>query len=477
MLRTACKRGRFGASGVLAALAAALAAGSPLSAQVGTPPPNSYALTNVRIVAAPGRVIERGTIVVRDGRITAVGAQAAVPADVQVVDLNGHTVYAGLIDAASHLGLPRAQADQGGGGRGGPPAAAQPTQFATGRAAAGRTEIPEIQPTRLAAEVAQLRDADLEVLRAQGITVVGLAFDPAIIGGQTAVVSLSGTSIDSTTLRSPAAVQIGLTTRRGGYPTTLMGTLAYLEQAFSDAVYQQRVSDAFDRDPTRGPRPVRDADREALMPAAARKMPVLITASRENDLIRAVSLAKRVNLDYTIVGAQEGYRTSALLAKEARPVVLSLEFPRPDGVTGRAFELNVAPLSGRDSAKIGADSAVARQVRGNAAALVKAGVPIALSSFGLQRPADFRERVRNAIDAGLPADEALRALTVTPARLLGIERAAGTIDVGKLGNLVVTQGDLFDRNGRIRHVFVEGRKFDIRDSGRQQQTQRSGGTQ
>ena len=409
MLRTACSRGAFGTPGVLAVLAAALALGSPLPAQVGTPPPNSYALTNVRIVAAPGRVIERGTIVVRDGRITAVGAQVTAPGDVQVIDLNGHTVYAGLIDAASQLGLPRAQADQGGGGRGGPPAG-QPTQMVMGRAAAGRTEIPEIQPTRLAVEVVQLRDADLEALRAQGITVVGLAFDPAIISGQTAVVSLSGTSIDSTTLRSPAAVQIGLQTRRGGYPTTLMGTLAYLEQAFSDAAYQQRVSEAFDRDPTRGPRPVRDADREALMPAAARKMPVLITASRENDLIRAVALAKRTNLDYTIVGAQEGYRAAALLAREARPVVLSLEFPRPDAVTGRAFELNVAPLSGRDSAKINTDSAIARTVRGNAAALVRAGVPIALSSFGLQRPADFRDRVRSAIDAGLSADEALRAL-------------------------------------------------------------------
>jgi imidazolonepropionase-like amidohydrolase len=411
-------------------------------------------------------VIERGTVVVRGGRIVAVGAQANLPTDVQRIDLPGHTVYAGLIDAASQLGMPRSQGEQGGGGRGGPPQAA-PAQFAQaqGRAtASGRTEIPEIQPTRLAAEVVQLREADIEGLRAQGITLVGLAFEPAIIGGQTAVLSLSGTSVDSTLLRSPAAVQIGLTTRRGGYPTTLMGTLAYLEQAFSDAVYQQRTSDAFERDPARGPRPVRDADRAALVPAATRKMPVLITASRENDLLRAVALAKRAGLEYTLVGAQEGYRAAALLAKEARPVLVGLEFPRPDNVTGRAFELHVTPVTGRDSAKISADSAIAKTVRGNAAALVKAGVPIALTSFGLQRPADFRERIRSTIEAGLSADEALRALTVTPARVLGVDRIAGTVDVGKLANLVVTEGDLFDRNGRIRHVFVEGKKFDIRDT-------------
>jgi imidazolonepropionase-like amidohydrolase len=375
--------------------------------------------------------------------------------------------------------MPRTQPEQAAGGRGAA-APAAPTQFAQARPSSAAV-IAEIQPTRLAAEVVQLREADLDAARAQGITVVGLAFEPAIISGQTAVLSLSGAAVDSTLLRSPAAMQIGLQTRRGGYPTTLMGTLAYLEQAFSDALYQQRVAEAFDRDPAKGPRPVRDADREALMPAAARKMPVLIAASRENDLLRAVALAKRLNLDYTLVGAQEGYRAAATLVKEARPVILSLEFPRPDAVTGRALELHIAPVSGRDSAKAIADSAVARQVRGNAAALVKAGVPVALSSFGLQRAGDFRERVRNAIEAGLTPDEALRALTVTPARLLGVERVVGTIEAGKLANLVVTEGDLFDRNGRIRQVFVEGRKFDIRDNGpaqrQQQRPGNNGGTQ
>jgi len=453
-----------------------LCVGAPVAAQVGTPAPSSYVLTNARIVTAPGRVIERGTVVIRDGRIAAVGAQVQVPADIQRIDLNGQTVYPGLIDVASQLGMPRTQADQPAGGRGAAPQAA-PTQFALARPASSGA-IPEIQPTRLAAAVVQLRDADLEAARAQGITAVGLAFEPSIIGGQTAVLSLSGASVDSTVLRSPAAVQVGLQTRRGGYPTTLMGTLAYLEQAFSDAAYQQRVAESFDRDPARGPRPVRDADREALMPAAARKMPVLIAASRENDLLRAVALAKRLNLDYLLLGAQEGYRAVPTLVKEARPVILSLDFPRPDAVTGRALELHIAPVTGRDTAKSSGDSLIARQVRGNAAALVKAGVPIALSSFGLQRPADFRERVRNVVEAGLSPDEALRALTSTPARILGLERVLGSIEPGKLANLVVTEGDLFDRNGRIRHVFVEGRKFDIRDTGpaqRQMQQQRTNG--
>src|SRR5688500_9130535 len=106
-------------------------------------------------------------------------------------------------------------------------------------------------------------------------------------------------------------------------------------------------------------------------------------------------------------------------------------------------------MTGVDSAKIQADTAAAVALRGNAAALFKAGIPIALTSYGLDRPRDFRDRIIASITAGLPADEALRALTVTPARALGLDRVLGTIETGKLANLVVTNGDLFSRSTRI----------------------------
>jgi imidazolonepropionase-like amidohydrolase len=450
----------------LATLGAALLVASPVAAQVGSAPPNSYALTNVRIVAAPGRVIERGTVVIRNGRIAEVGAQVTAPADVQRFDLNGMTVYPGLIDPAATIGLPRAQPQQGGRG--------QPAQQQGGRASGRGSDVPEIQPTRTVADVASLQDTDLETLRSVGITVAQLAFDAAIIGGQNAIVSLRTTSVDSALLRTPSAVQVGMETRRGGYPSTIMGTVAYLEQAFSDAAYQQRVADAFEKNPGSGPRPVYDADRSALAPAVAKKIPVVMNASRESDLRRSVALAKRMNVDYVLLGTQEGYRAVDVLTKEARPVIVSFNYPRVDQVTGRAFELHVSPISGRDSIKISADSTVAKQLRGNAAALVKAGVPVAFTTYGLERATDLRERVRGAIEAGLSADEALRALTLTPAKILGLERVAGSIEPGKLANLVVTEGDLFDRNGHVRHVFVEGQHFIVREQENQGRGGRGG---
>jgi imidazolonepropionase-like amidohydrolase len=414
-----------------------------------------FALTNARIVVAPGRVIERGTVVIRDGRIQAVGAGVRAPADAFPMDLQGLTVYPGLIDAASSFALPRVGAPAGGGPGGGGAAAA-----ASGEAGG------EIQPAREAAAAFAARAADLEALRAAGITTVGLAFDGGIFPGRAAVVSAGTGPAASLVLRSPAAQQVAFGTARGVYPSTLMGSLAYIRQSFLDADHARRTAAAWARDPAAVRRPEQTPDAQALGAAGARELPVWIAASRENDLRRAIDLGRELGLDYRLLGAQEGYRMAADLARLGQPVMVSLDFPRPAQVTGRAFELRVAPASGPDAGTEQADSAVMREVRGNAAALVRAGVPVALVSHGLARPAEFRDRIRDAVAAGLSADEALRALTVTPARVLGMERALGTIEAGKLANLVVVQGDLFARDAQIRHVFVEGRHFEQRPTTR-----------
>jgi imidazolonepropionase-like amidohydrolase len=135
--------------------------------------------------------------------------------------------------------------------------------------------------------------------------------------------------------------------------------------------------------------------------------------------------------------------------------IVSLNWPNPNTVTGATFK---NPIGGGTAT--GNDPAELAEVRGNAAALIKAGIPVALSSYGGETGATFRDRIRSSIEAGLSPDDALRAVTVTPAAVLGITAAVGTIDVGKLANLVVVPGnDLFASAVAIRHVFVEGRLY------------------
>jgi imidazolonepropionase-like amidohydrolase len=413
--------------------------------------PDHYALTNVRIVAAPGRVIERGTVLVRDGRIIAAGPQVTVPATAIRLDLPNHTVYPGLIDAATSLGLPTVGGGGGGGGGGGAPAARP----------AGAPPAPpqEVMPWREAGDVFYPAENDLAAARNAGFTTLGLLFDGGLFPGRVAAVN-TGTNARRV-LRTPVAQQVVLGRRRGGYPATLMGALAFVKQSFYDTQYELRVRQAWERQPV-GERPSYSADVRGLEAAATGEIPVWFVAEGERDIERIDELAREMGVrNYTIVGAQEGFRVVEDLKRAPLPVVVSLEWREANQVTGRAFELNVAPPSGPNRAQARADSAALRAVHGNPAALARAGVPFALASYGLNNYADARANLRDALNAGLSADDALRALTVTPARLLGIDALVGTIDAGKLANLVVTQGDLFATSARVRYVFVDGIRFDV----------------
>ena len=409
-------------------------------------PASSYALSNARVVVAPSSVIERGTVVIRDGRIVDVGSRISAPADAVQLDLEGMTVYPGMVEVANTVGLPQIEERQFGGG-------ARPPRRPEGAR-------PEIQPFRMAAEAFDGSDDDLETLRKAGVTTVGLAFQGGLFPGQTAAMSTGVGPRTSQMLRTPVSMQVALNGTQSGYPSSLMGAIAYIEQSWEDTRYDMRVQQAFERDPTSAPRPQFDPEHEALIPAVTGEMPVWFAASSQRDFSRVAALASRLDVtDYVFLGGQEGYLATDLLRRLGRPVIVSLDFPDPDDVTGRAFAYHVEPVSGDDTVDEQADSATARATRGNAASLVAAGISVTLSSYGTD-VTEFRSLVGNVVEAGLSEDEALRAVTITPATLLGLGGAIGTIERGKLANLLVTDGDLFNDDTHVLHVFVEGQRFD-----------------
>ena len=430
-----------------------------------------YALTNVRIVIAPGKVIERGTVLTRDGRIAAVGATVAIPAGVVKMDLSGHTVYAGLIDAATSIGLPSptralpavaadATAAAGRGGRAGAGAAAGGRGVPLGRGGppAPPVVLPEIEADAVAADMFAPTDDQLKAFRAGGVTTVGLVFDGGIFPGRVGAALTSARSSGPLTLRMDAGQEVAFGTKRGGvYPATQIGTVAYIRQAFLDAQYEARVDKAF-KAGTPGARPSNDPFRRALMPAATNEMASWFVASTERLITRVGEIAREMGLKGpVVVGSQEGWRSIPALKAAGATAVVSLQWPSADSITGREFLAVGSGLTGTAPPATAAEVAV---VRGNAAALAKAGIPVALASYGGESGATFRDRIRSTIEAGMSADDALRAATVTPAALLGISAAVGTIEVGKLANFVVVSGnDLFAATNPIKHVFIEGRLY------------------
>ena len=433
-----------------------------------TAAPADYALTNVRIVVAPGKVIERGTVLTRDGRIAAVGANVTIPAGVARLDLTGHTVFPGLIDAATSIGLPSptrvvaatnppAAAAAGRGGRGGAAAPGGGRGAGPGPSAPTPPVVePELDATAEAADMFAPTADQLKAMRAGGVTTVGLVFNGGIFPGRVGA-ALTGTREGGhLALRASSAQEVAFGVRKNAYPLYGLGTYAFIRQSYIDAQYEARLDKAM-KAGTPGARPTNDPFDRALMAAATNEMPSWFVASNEREIQRVAEIAKEMGLKSpVIVGAREGYRNVAALKASGASAVVSLEWPPVDSVTGHAFLLNGMGKS--ETAKVADPAETA--VKANAATLVKAGVPVALASLGGMSGATFRDRVRASIEAGMTPDEALRATTVTPAALLGITSTVGTIEVGKLANLVVVNGnDLFASGTPITHVFVEGRLY------------------
>jgi imidazolonepropionase-like amidohydrolase len=395
----------------------------------------TWALTNARIETVTKGVIEKGTIVIRDGLITAVGADAAIPADARVFDLSKRTVSPGLIDLTSTLGLPivPAPADGGrGGGRGG----------AAG--GGGEPRFIGLDPERLVADELHVTPAAL------------IAPGRGALRGLSALVPMRDSASGTDAMRSPVAEHFGFQGAQSGYPQTIMGVIAYQRQSLYDARRHGQLEDRWRTSPRGLTRPENDPKLDALVPVVRGTLPAFYEANNENEIRRAVHVGKEFDLKLTIVGATEGFK--ALDALAGHPVVVSVNFPRAALSTGWAYR-QATQHAPADSAAAARDAT--RALEGNAAALNKAGIKFALASGGA-RISDFVPNVRKAVAAGLPADIALQAMTIRAAELAGLGEALGSIEVGKIANLVVTEGGgILSDSAKVRAVFIDGTRYEI----------------
>lgn len=414
--------------------------------------PATYAITNARIVPVSGPTIERGTLVIRNGLIAAVGANAAVPGDARVVDGAGLTVYPGLIDGLSNTAIP-ARLGGGGGGGGGAAQALLFGQAGTSEAAAAPNSLHPagLQPEVRAIDLVRFEADALEAPRNAGITATLTAPREGIFAGQSALINLAGANAQDALVRSPVALHVGFTPLRGrDYPNSLLGVFAALRQMLLDAQRHREVNAAYARNPRGMVRPDNDPSLAALQPVLTREMPVIMMANTQREIERALDLAAEFNLRAFIAGGEEAWKVADRLKRDNVPVIVSLNFPRaPQNPTADADPEPLRVLQARVDAPR------------NPGRLVAAGVRVAFSSGGLGMN-DFLGHVRKAVTAGMARDAAVRALTLAPAELFGVADRLGSIEVGKIANLTVTRGDLLDASGRVMQVFIDGRMHAVR---------------
>jgi imidazolonepropionase-like amidohydrolase len=404
-----------------------LATASDVSAQYEG---RTYAITNARLVTLAGQVVETGTIVLRGGLIEALGADVSPPADAVLIDGDSLTVYPGFIDAFSQAGLALPERDE--------------------REHAGNIA------DQMATEFFDPASDDLADYRKQGLTSALIARSDGVFGGQAVLMNLMGDDVRSMTVKAPVIQVMGYQ-GQNDYPGTLMAVVAYQRQTLIDASYHDLLQDRYRQDPRSMARPPADPNLAALIPVAKGEGPVMGIVQIENDFKRLRKLAAEYNLDYWIAGAVEAFRVPELIREAGVPVLVSLNFPSPNQVTGYQFDRAYKNLTKEEKEEL--DDRDKAAIHSNPASVFQAGVPLALATGGMSDPSDFVKNLRLAVEAGLPAEEALKALTITPATIFGVADVLGTLEPGKIANLTVTSGNIFtDGEAYVAHVFVDGRK-------------------
>jgi imidazolonepropionase-like amidohydrolase len=430
------------------------------------------AIENARIVQAPGRVIDRGTVVIRDGLIEAVGPNIDVPFDARRIAGDSLVVYAGFIDGLSHAGISQ-PADNGADERVERPGSPPPDR-------AG------IQPHRMAATMFQSSEASVEQLRSAGFTAAHVVPHGLSMPGKGAVVLLGDGPASNNVLSHDASLFAQFQRARGVYPATDMATLASWRQLYREAARRHELTTRYERNPEGMPRPPSDNVHSAFFPVIQGTQPVVFHVEGDASALqtrRVLELQRTLGFPLILSGVSQAFELSDVLREAGHPVILTLGLPaEPDARQRTTEEESAAP----DEVEAGepieptpahfvsdhrtltyadvtseADQLRARQAvqreryYATAALLHEAGLRFAFSTKDVS-PGDVHGNLRRMVEHGLPEDVALAALTVNAADIFGMSSRLGTVERGRIANLVLTNGPLFDEKTRIRYVIVDG---------------------
>ncbi|MEK6287395.1 MAG: amidohydrolase family protein [Acidobacteriota bacterium] len=403
------------------------------SSEVSAQTSESYAIRNARIITVTGAVIESGTVVIVNGKIAAVGANASVPSGAKVIDGKGLSVYPGMIDADTEIGL---------------------TEIGSVPGSVDTNEIGD-NNANIHVDVAIHPDSShIAVTRVNGVTTALTAPRGGLIAGQSAILNLDGWTPREMVLKSPVAMHINWPGGGGGGGGGGFGgfgqqrsvtelrreqerQIESLKKILRDAAAYGDAKDARAKDPSLPKQDV-DLKLEALIAVVRGQMPVVINANLERDIKAAIAFAGEMKLRAIISGGIEAYKVADQLKAKNIPVIV-----------GPVLRMPVKEDDPYDAAFT------------NAGLLSKAGVKIAFQTNDSAYSRNLPYHAGMAAAFGLPKEEALKAVTIYPAEIFGIADRVGSIEQGKIANLIVTDGDPLEIRTQIKHVFINGRDIPL----------------
>ncbi len=399
----------------------------------------TFAITNATVVQAPGQEMKEGTIVIKDGLIQAVGSNVNIPADAQVIDAKGMYVYAGFIDGLSNTGAKR------------PKSMPRPSNLFTPDPP---NDFAGITPENSVTSQLDISSSGIGSMRKSGFAISHTVPYGRMLPGSGSLILLSDVDhMDEMILAKDVALYSQFLGAPGAYPNNILGIMAKWRNLYRNAVNHKSHSDMYASNPAGLPRPSSDRVSQAFFPVITKEKAVMFDVSSMLDVRRAMRLQNDLGFNLILAGVEQSWMVLDELKSTGTPLFLGLDLPDE-------------PKDSKDKDKSDETKALeARRMEfykqhvSQAAALEQAGVTFGFSTKGT-RANKVKAHIMTMIENGLSENTALAALTTNPATMLGIDKVAGTIEAGKMANLMVSTAPYFTKDSQVKMMFVDGDKYE-----------------
>lgn len=422
--------------------------------QLATPVTRTFVLKNINIVQKPGQVIQSGMVLVKNGLIQEVGKTVTIPADAEVINADSMYVYAGFIDGLSNTGIPRPETPA-------TPARGQGQQqrptYDTGNPP---NDIAGIQPETQVKDVLKSTDKSIEELRKAGFTISNVAPRGLMLPGSSALVLLSGDSPDKMILRNQTAFVSQLTGAQRAYPNTVIAVMSKYRELYKRAEQAKAHEVAYKVNPSGMARPNYDRTLQAFYPVIDKNQPVYFAAPDMKSIYRVFALQNDLKFQLVLTDVKQGWTLADKIKTANVPVFLSLDLPKEKKKDEKKKDTKEMSITDKEMEVLEKRRAEEmKQYVMQAGTFEKKGIEFGFSALSA-KPAEVKENLQKMVKNGLSENTALAALTTVPAKMLGISNIAGTVEKGKIANLVVTDKPYFAEKSNVRYVFVDGKMYE-----------------
>jgi imidazolonepropionase-like amidohydrolase len=411
----------------------------------------TFYLKNINVIQKPGAAPEKTNIILKNGLIESLGINLTPPAEAMIIAADSLYAYPGFIDAFSHTGIIKPESKD------------QPKVNDPGNPP---NDVAGITPQKSVHEVYKSNDKTIGELRSAGFTMAHVSPRGLMLPGQTSLIHLNEGETDAMTIKKDAGMTAQFITNRGVYPSTIIGVMAKFRELYKNAEILGKSVDQYNANPVGLQRPAIKNEEWALVPVTRKKMPVFFVASTSNQMYRALQLQKELGYNMVLTDVKQGHEMTDELKKQGVKIILSLDIPEepkePKEEKSKDKEKSNKVVTEEEKIFEEKRKMTIKEYVAQAAMFEKAGIPFSFACLNA-KTADIHKNIHRMVKEGLSEKAALEALTVNPAGLLGVSSMTGTIEKGKIANVVITDKNYFDEKAKIKYVFVEGKMYDFPD--------------